>query len=94
MGDAKGRPGVPLRAGGRAGGRCVRGQSTVQYLRVRACVRLCLAGSRPVSQSVSLRVCPATAPRGKMSMAGHDPSLGRIDSDGCTWSPPLLRYCG
>lgn len=63
-------------------------------VRARACVSVCLAGSRPVSQSVSLRICPAMAPRGKMSMAGHDPSLGRIDSGGCTWSPPLLRYCG
>lgn len=51
-----------------------------------------LAACLSVNQSVSQSVYPARAPRGKMSRAGHDPSLGRID--GCTWSPPLLRYCG
>lgn len=57
LGDAKGRPGVPLRAGERAGGRCVGGQSTVQYVRARACVRLCLSGWLAACQSVSQSAC-------------------------------------
>ena len=75
-----GTPGCPA-----AGDGCEsRTRSTVGAC-LRACVSIRLAGSLSVSQSVLPK-----APRGKM--AGHDPSLGSID--GCTWSPPLPRYCG
>lgn len=76
-------------------------KGTVQYLRACVCLSGWLAARHQsvesIIQSFNLSVClpgKGLAPRGKMSRAraGHDPSLGRINE--CTWSPPLLRYCG
>lgn len=90
------RPDVPLRAAGEEVGD-VYGRAeqstahTVQYVPSLSGLAGSLSVSHSIKQSVSLSGKGSTR-QDEQGRAGHDPSLGRID--GCTWSPPLLRYCG